>query len=114
MSGNKKIVVLNYVFMLCTIFLGISGIIGTILAYVKKKEYENLEYLPQSEKYIYLHFKSIFKTSLLYIFLVILSWILIFTIIGSLIGYPLLLLSTIYFYYSQIVGLIKFNKNMEP
>jgi len=103
-SGTNKPMVLSILYM-TSVLIGLTGLVAFILALVWKSE--------SGEGWEVSHYQYHIMTFLLWLGTTILSFILILTIIGALIGLPMLFLAVIWVFVRSIMSLIRAS-NREP
>lgn len=103
-SGTNKPIILAILYM-TSVVTGFTGLVAFILALVWKSE--------PGEGWEASHYQYHIMTFLLWLGTTILSFILIMTIIGALIGVPLLFLAVIWVFVRSIMSLIRAS-NREP
>lgn len=103
-SSTNKPIVLSVLYM-TSVLIGLTGFVAFILALVWNSE--------QGEGWEASHYQYHIMTFLLWLGTTTLSIILIFTIIGALIGVPLLFLAVVWVFIRAIMSLIRAS-NREP
>ena len=103
-SGSNKPIILSILYM-ASVVTGFTGLVAFILALIWKSE--------PGEAWEASHYQYHIMTFLLWLGTTILSFFLIITIIGALIGIPMLFLAVIWVFVRSIMSLIRAS-NREP
>jgi len=103
-SGSNKPMVLSILYMTSAV-IGITGLVAFILALIWNSE--------PGEEWEASHYQYQIMTFLLWLGTTILSVFLIFTIIGALIGFPMLFLAVVWVFVRAIMSLVRAS-NREP
>lgn len=80
------------------------------MALFKKNSYEKNKYISINDEKIYNFYKDIVKITIRTLLMYIIGIILILSIIGIIIGWPLIIFASFYYYFFMIIGLIRVSK----
>ncbi len=99
----KDITTLVYVLQAVALLIPPTAIVGIVINYVKRNEVKN--------SILESHFRWQIRTFWFSLLWFVIASVLIFTIIGAIIGYPILVLAYVWWIYRFVRGWLNLNKN---